>query len=615
MTSLPWRTAWAIARRDLHRRFRGLRLLIICLVLGVGALAAIGTLTGAIRDELAAEGRAILGGDFQVEVWQRPLTAKERGFLSQYGTLSEGTRMQAMALTADAAAPVELKAVNAGWPLYGRFTLADGRSTGAPPPGQAWLADGAAVRLGVAPGDKIRIGTATLTVGGIIREEPDKLSEGFQLGQTAIVRDDMPGRAGLTAPGALYQTKVRVRFAGDTDPAKLKNLVESRFPDSGFEIRTRDTASPGAERFVSRMGQFLTLVGLAALSIAGIGIGGGVASYLEARRTGIATLKILGATSGDIARIYALQIGAAALAGAVFGLATGVVVTPLFSKLLGSLLPVRSGLIVDPWALARAMLFGLLVTLVFSAPPLARARLFPAMALIRARVAPLRRGRTAAALPIAIGLGGIASLAFIGASDPLLTATFLGGAAALLALLALLGLAIRWVAAHLPRSANPLLRAGLANLHRPGAATAALVSALGFGLSTFVLLAAVETSLDANITRSVPARAPDYFVLDIPKDGIAPFRRVVDRDAPGSVVRTVPTLRGAILAYGPKGHMTRVNDLKDLPAGAWALRGERGLTYAARAPEGNTLTAGAWWPENYAGEPLVSVDEDFAKAT
>ena len=115
--TLPWLTAWRIARRDLHRRFRGLRLLLVCLFLGVGALAAIGTLTSAIRGELDAQGRAILGGDLEVEVWQRTLSGDERAFLEQYGQLSEGLRLQAMARSAEAAAPVELKAVDERWPL------------------------------------------------------------------------------------------------------------------------------------------------------------------------------------------------------------------------------------------------------------------------------------------------------------------------------------------------------------------------------------------------------------------------------------------------------------------------------------------------------------------
>jgi putative ABC transport system permease protein len=613
--TLSWSAAWRIARRDLNGRFRGLRLLLVCLFLGVGALAAIGTLTSAIRGELDAQGRTLLGGDLEVEVWQRPLGDAELAVLRNNGDISQGLRLQAMASTATAATPVELKAVDANWPLYGTLQLEGGREVGAPPPGQAWIAPGAAERLGIGPGDGLRVGTRDLVVGGIIAEEPDRLSEGFQLGQTVIVPLELPQQAGLTAPGAMYESKTRVRFSGNQDPAEIEEQLEREFPQAGLDIRTRDRASPGAERFVGRMGEFLTLVGLAALVIAGIGIGGGVTSYLEARRASVATLKILGATSGDIARIYALQIGAAALAGALAGLLAGVLVTPLLARALGELLPVDTGLVIDPLALLRAAAFGLLVALVFAAPPLIRAREFPAMALMRARVSPLSQRWRGAAAPVGLGLAGIAALALIGSPQPLLSLGFLAGSAALLLFLTLLGRGITRLAARAPRPGDPIARAALANLHRPASATGALVTALGFGLSAFVLLAAVQTSLDGNIRRSVPARAPDYFVLDVPKDRLAAFEATVRARAPGAEIEAVPTMRGAILAYGPRDNPTRVSELgDDLPDGAWALRGERGLTYSDALPEGNVLTAGEWWPANYSGEPLVSVDSELAQA-
>jgi putative ABC transport system permease protein len=613
--TLPWAAAWRIARRDLHRRFRGLRLLLVCLFLGVGALAAIGSLTAAIDGQLSSQGQTLLGGDLEVEVWQRQLSREEATFLQRYGTLSPGLRLQAMASAGDATIPVELKAVAPNWPLYGALTLAGGHRVGAPPPGQAWLAPGAAERLDIGPGALLKIGTATVRVGGIIAEEPDRLSEGFQLGQTVIVPLDLPAAAGLVAPGALYESKTRLRFDQPADPAEVEEALLARFPEAGLDTRTRDRASPGAERFVGRMGEFLSLVGLAALVIAGIGIGGGVSAYLEGRRAGIATLKILGATSADIARIYTLQLGAAALAGAVAGLLAGVLVTPLLARAMGALLPVETGLVLAPLALLRAAGFGLLVALVFAAPPLIAAGDFPAMALMRARIDPLGAGRWRAALrPVGLGLAGIIALAVLGSRQPGLNAIFLASAAVLLALLAALGFGIRRLAARLPRPRDPILRAALANLHRPGSATASLVTALGFGLSAFVLLAAVQTALDANISRSVPERAPDYFVLDIPRDRVGEFRGTVEGSAPGATIQTVPTLRGAILAYGPAGRQTRVADLEEVPEGAWALNGERGLTYAEDLPAGNVLTEGTWWPRGYAGEPLVSVDADLAEA-
>jgi putative ABC transport system permease protein len=235
------------------------------------------------------------------------------------------------------------------------------------------------------------------------------------------------------------------------------------------------------------------------------------------------------------------------------------------------------------------------------------------MALMRSRVAPLARAWRGAIVPGGLGLAGIAALALLGSPQPLLSAGFIGGAVMLLLLLSALGWAIRVAAARWPRPANPIARAALANLHRPGSATGALVTALGFGLAAFVLLAAVQTSLTANIVRSVPAIAPDFFVIDIPKDRVAEFRALARERAPGAVVEAVPTLRGTIVAYGPADDPVYTQQ-DDRPEGAWQLRGERGLTYADRLPDGNVLTEGEWWPADYAGEPLVSVDADMAAA-
>lgn len=613
-SGLTWSAAWRIARRDLSARFKGLRLLLACLFLGVGAIAAIGTLTGSIESELETRGRDILGGDIELGIWQRGLSDEERAAVDKLGTVSTGYRLQTIALVGDRSAPVALKSVDGNWPLVSKLLLQDGRRTGAPPPGEIYLSEGTAERLGVAIGGTVTIGVKQLRIAGMIAEEPEMLGEGFNLGDIAITAMGVPEQAGLTSPGAMYRTKTRAVLRSGLDPVKAIAGLEEQFPTAGIEFRTRNNASPGTERFVTRMGEFLVLVGLAALFIAGIGIGGGVSSYLEARRNSIATLKVLGATSGDIARIYLLQISAAAIVGSIAGLLAGVLVTPLLASALGELLPVSAGLTADAGALATAAAYGLLVALVFAAPPLMRARAFPAMALMRARVSPLGFQDRSWLLPVGAGLAVLLALILTTASKPGLTALFLAGAAGVLGLLALLGIAIRQVAARLPRPRDPVLRAGLANLHRPASQTGALVTALGFGLSAFVLLAAIETSLDANIRASIPQRAPDYFVLDIPLEKEAEFRRAVTGTARDAQIRTIPNLRGRVIAYGPEGGMTRVSDLANIPDGAWPLRGERGITYSAKVPEGNTVIAGEWWPQDWSGEPLVSISDELANA-
>jgi len=612
--TMSWRMAWRLARRGLDWRFRGLRLLVACLVLGAAALSAIGTLTGAIDHELAARGRTMLGGDVEFTVAARPASAREQAAIARFGRVSAGVRMQAMARKpgSDAAVPIELKAVDAHWPLYGTFTLAaPDRRAGAPQGAVVWIAPGVADRLGVGPGDHLLIGAADLVIGGVIGDEPDRLGEGFALGPTVIMGTAALTQTGLISTGAMARWKYRVQTGAA--PQAAIDAFKAAFPSSGFEFRTRDRASPGLDRFVSRLGQFLLLVALAALAIAGIGIGNGVAGFLEARRGTIATLKILGATSGDITRIFALQIAAASVLAIALGLALGLVATPLIGLALRGVLPVATGLVFDARALGTAAAQGLLIALTFAAPPLLRARAFPAMALLRARVSPLTLPWRRALLPVGGGLAGIVALAVIPAPQPVLALGFLGGAATLFALLGALGWGLTRLAARLPRPRGTIARMALANLHRPGARTPALVVALGFALAAFVVLAGVETSLDGNIARRVPARAPDYFVLDIPRDAEAQFRAIVGGIAPGATVRTVPAMRGAILAYGPAARMTRVADLKAIPDDAWALRGDRGLTYADALPQGNVLTAGQWWPRGYTGPPLVSVDEGLAK--
>ncbi len=611
---LPWSTVWQISRRDLNARFRGLRLLVLCIFLGTAALAAIGTLTAAIERELASSGQELLGGDIELALWQRDITDEERGALLEYGSISGGYRVQAMASTPDSAAPIELKAVDDKWPLYGALTLADGRGVAAPVGNDAWLAQGVLDRLDIAVGDEFAIGGVTLQAAGVIANEPDRLSEGFQLGPTVIVARDVPGRAGLLEPGALYQSKHRVAFANPSrDPARVEEALTEAFPSAGFTIRTRDRASPGADRFVRQMSDFLTLVGLAALVIAGIGIAGGVSSYLDQRRSSIATFKVLGATSGDIVRIYALQIGIAAVIGSAAGLAVGVAVTPVLAAALQGLLPVQSGLIIEPARLALAAAYGLLVAFTFAAAPLLRARSYPAMALMRSGIVPLARDRRSL-IATALGLAAICGLALATTAQPRLSGGFLLGAGGALVVLAGIGWGLQRLARALPRPANPILRSALANLHRPGAPTGALVTALGFGLAAFVLLAAVQSAIDGNIQSRVPREAPDYFVLDVPRDKESRFFELVQQPFPDAALRTVPTLRGRVLAYGPQDSMTRVADLDEIPDGAWSLRGERGLTYADRLPDGNRVVEGEWWSPLHQGEPLVSIDAEQAQA-
>ena len=612
MNTSDFAKAWTIARRDLRGRFVGLRLLIVCLLLGVATLAAIGSLTNAITEELANRGQAILGGDLEIAVAQREATAAELAVLKQTGTLSETLRMQAMARLPDGSDTqlVELKGVDPAYPLYGKFTLESGDTVSAPNPGGIYVTPALMQRLSLAIGDKIAFGEASFTVSGVVADEPDRLSEGLSLGPVAITSLASLRTTQLIQPGSLFESKYRLKLPEASDPGAVGDELSEQFPNSAWEIKTRDDGAPSTRRFIERMGQFLTLVGLASLVIAGIGVGNGVASYLRGKQGAIATLKILGADSAMIFRIYLFQIMAVALGAIIVGLAIGALAPLAIIQIAGDVLPIKPEFAIYPLPLLVSALYGLLIAVIFALPPLSRAKTIPAAGIIRGEGRSWRQIDRQSWIGVGLSIAAIVALALGTANEPLFSASFIGAAAAILLLLAALGALIRWLASKAPRPKQPLLRLALASLHRPGAQTGQLVVALGLGLTLFATLAAIQTSLTNEIRSTVPRDAPSFFVLDIPVERADDFRAKVAETADDAEINIVPTLRGTITEYGGQ----RVAELETLPEGAWVLRGDRGLTYSATIPEGSEVVAGEWWDADYDGPPLVSVDEEQGAA-
>ncbi|HEY1144966.1 MAG TPA: FtsX-like permease family protein, partial [Allosphingosinicella sp.] len=317
----------------------------------------------------------------------------------------------------------------------------------------------------------------------------------------------------------------------------------------------------------------------------------------------------LGATSRTIFLCYFIQIGIVALGGIALGLAVGALAPWLVALVAGSALPVPPRLALYPTPLGVSAAYGLLIAVTFALLPLARSRTVPAASLCRGSLEkPRRPGLLLLLAAAAAGL--IAALAIATAREPGFAAMFIAAALGLLVLLTALGGAIRWIAARLPRPGSPLLRLALANLHRPAAQTGKLVVALGLGLTLFTTLAVIETNLSGEIRTTVPAKAPSFFMLDIPVAEVGRFQALAARAAPNGELVTIPSLRGSIVAVKDQ----RVSEMATIPEGAWFLRGDRGLTYAHTLPEGSRIVAGKWWPADYAGPPLVSLDVNAARA-
>jgi len=598
-----------LARRELRGGLRSLRIVLACLALGVAAIAAVGTLRAGIQAGLAADGARILGGDVEIRSGAREVGPEARAWIAERGgQVSAITTLRAMLVASSAERMlVELKAVDGAYPLYGALALD-------PPavlaPGTVALDPLVAERLGLAIGDTVRIGEARLRLVALVAQEPDKVATPALFGPRAMIAEATLPETKLIQPGSMVQHDLRIRLPPGADPHRFAAALNRAFAAEGWRVRTADAAQPGVNRFLDRAASFLTLAGLTALLVGGIGVATGVRAWLEARAKSIATLRCLGASSGTIFLTYLIQVLALAGLGIGLGLVAGYGLTWAAAQALAGTLPVPPRLAPYPTPLALAALYGLLTALAFALWPLGRAARISGAALFRDAVQPAGAwpGRRVLAANLLAG-AALVALIVATAGDKGFAAGFCAAALATLALFRLGAAGLMRLARSLSHLRRPALRLGLANLHRPGAPTPLLVVSLGIGLTTLAAIAQIEGNLRRQLEAEMPDRAPNFFFIDIQPDQAARFDQLA-RSLPGvEEVKRVPSLRARVVAV--KG--VPAEQVQVTPETAWALRGDRGLTYAARPPEGTRVVAGHWWPEDYRGPPLLSFDAGIAE--
>jgi len=608
------------ALREMRGGLRGFYIFIACIALGVMAIAGVGSVAGSLQDGLAREGRVILGGDLAFNLIQREATPAERQFLDRNGVVSAAATLRAMAQAPDGrAALVELKAADSAYPLYGTlalepaldlpalFTARDGVFGGAAAP--LLLA-----RLNLKIGDRLTIGAATIEIRAALQSEPDKLAGGIDFGPRLLIGEQALRATGLLQPGSLVRWRYRLKLPeaaiDGRSTAAVADAAQAQMPDAGWEIRTRTNATPRLERNMERFTQYLTLVGLTALLVGGVGVANAVRSYLDRKREVIAAMKALGATGGRVFAVYFSQVLVLAGIGSAIGLAVGAALPFLIAWSFGAIIPLPMQPAIYPTQLLLALLYGLLTAAAFAVWPLGRAHDVPVSALFRDEVAPERRWpRRRYVVTAALVSLALAGTAIFLAFDRRIAIYFVGAAVAVLLLLWLVALLLMAAAMHFPHKGSALTRLAIANIHRPGALTPTVVLSLGLGLALLVTLVQIDGNLRRQFTAALPAKAPAFYFTDIPVADAQRFDAFVATTAPGTTLDRVPMLRGRIVS----ANGIKAEDLKATPDAAWVLQSDRGLTYADDIPEGSRVVEGQWWGPDYDGPPLVSFEKKLAQ--
>ncbi|MBX4898240.1 ABC transporter permease [Rhizobium bangladeshense] len=608
--------AFRLALRELRGGIRGFYIFLACIALGTGAIAAVNSVSQSITDTIASQGQELLAGDVRFELNNREATPQEMSFLEGLGTVSVSTGLRSMARKPDGSdqALVEVKAVDDAYPLYGRFEAEPDYPLAALLSGQGGTYGALAApllldRLGLAVGDELLLGNVKLSITGTVKTEPDALSEGFGFAPRLLVSRQALESSGLIQTGSLVEHAYKIRLEDRSTMSGIQVRASREFPSAGWAIRTSDRAAPSLTENITRFSQFLTLVGLTALVVGGVGVANAVRAFLDSKRTTIATFKCLGAPAVVVVLIYLFQIAIISLGGIVIGLVIGAL-SPIFAaQFLAQFLPVSTAPTLYPGALVLATLFGILTTLAFAILPLGHAREVPATALFREQGFETRRLPSwPYILLAALFMVGLAGLAILTAYDRFIAVVFVGAIVFAFVVLRLVAALIAWLARRSPRVSSPALRLAIGNIHRPGALTPSVVLSLGLGLALLVTLTLIDGNLRQQLTGRMNEGAPNFFFVDIQSAEVDAFRNLVQAQAPKGKLMEVPMLRGRIVAFNGED-VTKMN----VPAaGRWVLNGDRGITYADALPENAALSEGSWWDKDYSGEPLVSFSSEEA---
>ena len=614
-----WPLALRYALRDFRGGFRGFGIFLGCIALGVAAITGVGSVSLSLKDGLAQQGRAILGGDASFNLIQRELSVPERDFLARQGRVASVALLRAMARRDDGeAALVEVKAVDRSYPMAGEVVLDPALPLAdalAERDGVYGIAADAALfgRLDLATGYRLMIGTARFELRARLAAEPDRLASGIGFGSPVLISQEALQATGLLQPGSLVKWLYRISLEGappdDRQVAALIEAAKAKFPEAGWDIRARGNISPQFSRNLDRFTEFLTLVGLTSLIVGGVGVANAVHGFVERKQQTIAAMKALGTTGSTVFILMLTQTMLVASAGVIVGAAAGVALPFAVASAFGSMIPFPLAPAIYPSVIGKGFLYGFLTALAFSAGPLGRAHDVPVQALFRAGIESRRTRSRPRYIVLTLAASLCLALAVLGfATDQRLVLIYMGATLAAFFVLRAASFLIVACAKRAPRTRSVALRLAIGNIHRPGALTPSVVLSLGLGLALLVALTLIDGNIRAELDQSVPRKTPSFFFLDVQNANAEAFVNFLKDRAPGGKIELVPMLRGRIVKLNGISPST----VAAKQSVAWVLEGDRGITFAESVPEGSTVINGSWWPRDYSGPPLVSIDGEVA---
>lgn len=619
-----WSTALKIAWREGKSSSVKFLFVMFGVAAGVGALTGVRGFSQAFRELLLKEARTLMAADLSVRVFSMPTEAQQKimdGYVRSGASLTQITETVSM-MSAPGAEPVlvSIKAVDPNlYPFYGKVKLdpalplaeALGAETVA-------VSDDLLLRLNVAVGGEVSLGGQPFRVAAIARAEPDRMTGSLNVGPRILMTREGLERTGLLQFGSRASQRFLFKLpAQGIELAAMMKALKVALPEAQV-VDSRQT-HPAITRALDRSTTFLSLVSLIALIVGALGVATAIHSHLQQKLDSIAILKCLGARSWQIVRIYVAQTAMLGLAGGLAGIAVGAAVQRLFPLLIGKYFQFDRAIGWSPAFALEGLLVGLLVTLLFTLPPLLEVRKVRPALIFRREMAEARPGwreRLKGAWPAwlagALILAGVGAVAAWLAESARMGLTFAGGLVASLLILSgvawLLMRGVRLLVQRAPFRLPLTVRQGISNLYRPGNHAGSVLVALGVGVMFTLTIYLVQKSLLVEVVNAAPPGMPNVFLINITnreKEGIEDLLK--SQEGLAAAPQVVPLVAARLTKVDGKPL-----DPLDLKGFRRRFLQTRQVTWAEAMPKDMLVRKGAWWK---AGETssLVSISEDAAE--
>ena len=605
------------ALKDLSRNYHKISSIIITLFISLFILSAIFTIEDSLKKELNDNAKALLGGDLEIDYNRNQGNLDLVNQVKEFATVSQMIEFSTMLSTTgrekNKSLFTRIKTVDEKYPLYGEvdYEPIEAYERMQREPNTILINESLSKTLNIKINEQVKVQDQNFTVIGIIKSVPD-VSGFVAFGDWALAGKQTLEILKLNGIGSFLNYEYKVKFNNDDDPAQIEKKIENIFKnDQKVKLRYPENSASGIKRIINNFSQFLSLVSISAMLIAGIGIANTLLSFINQNNMSIAVRKAVGFYSGNIKTLYYLQLFILLFIITVISYGSSFLIVPIADKYLSDGLGLNVYPVFSFINFFKIFLVGLLVLVIFYIPTISSIDQVKASNLFRNVFQNLQFYYSKKSVAVSFVLLSILIILFtIGTEQPTYSLGYFVAFFVCLIVFFLLSKLIIFFLKKFKSSSIVSLKVSIKNITQTKSITPITVMSLGLGVTLLLTLALVGTNFQREIAKSIPDIAPDYFFVGIQKGEREKFEQGIlnmDKDANIEIVPMVSSGIVKINGVDPNTFIKPDND------SYWVIGSERRSSWVENIPKDNPILEGEWWDLSKPNQLQISLDAKVAK--